>query len=157
MADEELDLELEPNEEITRKDSRIKSLSDKVKTTADERDAEKARADKAEAERLALQKDADFFKGFNTVANKFEGANEYQDKIREKVNLGLDIEEATMLIMAKEGKYTPPVQTVERQSGAGGSASIGINDTVDKPAKEMKREDLRSALLEVESKGEKLI
>lgn len=153
--DEELNLD--NTEEITRKDSRIKSLSDKVKTTSEERDAEKARADKAEAERVAALKDAEFFKNFNTASAKYPGSNEYQDKIRENVALGLSVEDATMFVMAKEGKYTPPAPVIERQSAAGGSASIGMADTPDKKPSEMKRDELRSKLMEVESRGEKLI
>lgn len=159
MADDlELDLDTqETTEEINRKDSRIKSLSDKVKTTSEERDTlAKAKAE-AEAKAELAQKDADFYKGFNTVSSKYEGSTEYQDKIREKVALGLDVEEATMLIMAKEGKYTPPVVPSVRESAAGGSASTGITDSVEKPYKEMGRADLKSALQELESKGEKLL
>ena len=154
MEDE---LNLEVDEEITRKDSRIKTLSDKVKTTSEERDTlAKAKAE-AEAKAEAAQKDADFYKGFNTVSAKYAGANEYQDKIREKVALGLDVEDATKLIMVNEGKYTPPVVPLVKESAAGGSASIGITDSVEKPFKEMGRADLKSALQEIESKGEKLL
>ena len=158
MSDElELDLNEDNQEEINRKDSRIKSLSDKVKTTSEERDTlAKAKAE-AEAKAESAQKDADFYKGFNTVSTKYAGANEYQDKIREKVALGLDVEEATMLIMAKEGKYNPPTQHLVRESAAGGSASTGIADNVEKPFKEMGKADLKTALQELESKGEKLL
>jgi len=151
---EEEELELEVNEDITRKDNRIKSLSDKVKTTSEEREAEKARADKAEAERLTAQKDLEFYKGFNTVASKYEGASEYQDAIREKTALGLDIEEATMLVMAKEGKYTPPTQPLVRESAVGGSASTGINDTAERAVDKMTQAERRSALLDIEARGE---
>jgi hypothetical protein len=158
--DNELELDLNEDnkeEEINRKDSRIKSLSDKVKTTSEERDTlAKAKAE-AEAKAEAAQKDADFYKGFNTVSTKYAGANEYQDKIREKVALGLDVEEATMLIMAKEGKYTPPTQPLVRESAAGGSASTGIADTVEKSYREMSRSDLKAGLQELESKGTKLL
>lgn len=151
--DEELNLDL-GNEDITRKDNRIKSLSDKVKTTSEERDAEKVRADKAEAERVTAQKDADFFKNFNTVSPRYQGASEYQDKIREKAALGLDVEEATMLVMAKEGKYTPPVAPLVRESAAGGSAATGIHDSAEKTADKMTQAERRAILQEMESKGE---
>lgn len=155
---DELDLDLDDNtEDITRKDNRIKSLSDKVKTTSEERDTLKTKADEAEAKALAAQKDADFYKGFNTVASKFGDANEYQDKIREKVALGLDVEEATMLVMTKEGKYSPPTQPIVRESAAGGSASMGITDSTERTAGGMSQEERRNALREIESKGEKLI
>ncbi len=156
MAEEELDLELD-NEEITRKDNRINTLTGKLKSTSEERDALKAEAEKAKTEREAAQKDAEFFKSFNTVSAKYQGSSEYQDKIREKAALGLDVEEATMLVMAKEGKYTPPAPVVERQSAAGGSASTSINNPAEKAPKEMSSSELRAQLQAIESTGERLI
>ena len=154
MADEEtLDLNEDNQEEITRKDSRIKSLSDKVKTTSEERDALKAKAEEAEAKAIQAQKDAEFFKGFNTVSSKYAGSSEYQDKIREKVALGLDIEDATKLIMVNEGKYVPPVVPVERESAAGGSATTSM-PLGDKTIEKMSQTELRAALVEAEAKGE---
>lgn len=151
--EEELNLEEDNNEEITRKDSRIKSLSDKVKEKAELANAEKARADKAEAERQTALKDAEFFKNFNTTSTKYPGSNEYQDKIREKVALGLDVEEATMLIMAKEGKYTPPEAKVERESPAGGSASTSIQGGEEKTPDKMSQAERLEALKEIEAQG----
>lgn len=156
MADEPV-LDDENQEEINRTNNRIKSLSDKVKTTSEERDALKAKADEAEAKAALAQKDADFFKGFNAVSQKYPGSSEYQDKIREKVALGLDVDDATMFVMAKEGKYTPPAPVIERQSAAGGSAATGIADSIEKKPSEMNRTELRSQLQEMESRGEKLI
>lgn len=155
---EELELELEGEEEtITRKDNRIKSLSDKVKTTSEERDTLAKEKAEAEAKAEAAQKDADFFKNFNTVSTKYQGSNEYQDKIREKVALGLDVEEATMLVMTKEGKYIPPAPIIERESAAGGSAATGINDSVEKKANQLSQSELRSRLEEIEARGEKFL
>lgn len=154
MSDE-LDFDLtEDNskEIITRKDKKIDSLSEKLGSTEKEKDElSKAKAD-ADARADAAQKEADFFKGFNAVASKYQGASEYQDKIREKAALGLDIEEATMLVMAKEGKYTPPVQ--EQPLAAGGSASIGITDITDKPLDKYTREEKRAMLVDMEAKGD---
>lgn len=159
MAEDELDLNLEENnnEEITRKDNRIKSLSDKVKATAEERDAKAKALEEAEAKAKVAQADAEFFKTFNKVSAKFSGANDYQDKIREKVALGLDVEEATMLVLAKEGKYSPPVQPLVRESAAGGSAATGITDSVEKKPGQMSRDELRAQLQEIESRGEKFL
>lgn len=161
MADElELDLDENNQEEIiNRNKKKINSLSEKLGTSEKEKaDLAQAKAE-AEAKAEAAQKDADFYKGFNAVSAKpeYQGASEFQDKIREKANLGLNIEEATMLVMTKEGKYTPPTQPLVRESAAGGSASTGIADSVEKSAKEMSKTDLRSALQELESKGTKLL
>lgn len=157
---ENLDLDLNENnseEIITRNKKKINSLSEKLGLSEKEK-AELAKAkEESDAKAETAQKDADFFKNFNTISSKYEGSNEYQDKIREKVALGLDVEDATKLVMVNEGKYTPPVPVVEKESAAGGSASTGITDSVEKAPKEMSRADLRSSLQELESKGEKLI
>ena len=151
MEDE---LNLEVDEEITRKDSRIKTLSDKVKTTSEERDTlAKAKAE-AEAKAEAAQKDADFYKGFNTVSAKYAGANEYQDKIREKVMSGYDLEDAAISILAKEGKYQPQAPVEQKEVAAGGSAATGINSQAEKPLNQRSKAELRAELQELESKGE---
>ena len=155
--DNELDLDLDGDksqEIITRKDKRINSLSEKLGTTEKEK-AELAKAkDEAEAKATAAQKDADFFKGFNQISSKYQGAGEYQDKIREKVMSGYDMEDAAISILAKEGKYQPLAPEVKREMAAGGSAAIGINQMADKPLEKMTRAELRSQLQELESKGE---
>ncbi len=159
MSDElELDLDENNQEEIiSRKDSRIKSLSEKVKLTSEERDALKAEAEKAKAEKDALVKEAEFYKSFNTVAPKYAGASEYQDKIREKAALGLDVEEATMLVMAKEGKYVPPAPVIERENVAGGSASTFMSGNEQKTPDKMTQDERLAALRDIESQGVDLL
>lgn len=149
--EEELVLE---EEEINRTNSRIKSLSDKVKSTSEERDALKTKADEAEAKAAAALKDAEFYKGFNPMTSKYPGSSEYQDKIREKAALGLDVEEATMLVMAKEGKYTPSQPVVERSSATGGSAVTNLKDGDSKSPDKMTQDERKAALMEAEAKGE---
>lgn len=155
----EIDLNLEQdNEEITRKDNRIKSLSDKVKLTAEERDNLAKEKEEIAQARIQAEKERDFFKGFNTLSSKYQGANEYQDKIWEKVKSGYELEDATIAILAKEGKLQgAPTPPPEKIVAAGGSAATGIADAVEKPPKTMPRDELRAALMEAESKGERLI
>src|SRR6185503_18014522 len=100
---EELELVSPEEEETNRVEKRIKDLSGKVRTTSEERDAAKALADKEAAEKAAALKDVEFYKNFNTTASKYTGATEFQDKIREKVLAGYDLEDATISILAKEG------------------------------------------------------
>lgn len=152
MNDEEdLDLttELEPDK---RNDKRYKDLADKVKTTAEERDQIAEEKAKAEAEAQAAKKEAEFYKGFNTVASKYEGANEYQDKILEKVNAGYDIEDATVAVLNKEGKFNPERSepSVSPQSPAGGSATTTMTSGDEKPINEMSRDEKREALEQIE-------
>lgn len=155
MEDNELDLDLTNHEEIiTRKDKKYKSLSEKFETSEKEKaDLSKAK-EEAEAKALALEKEVEFSKGFNTVSSKYQGASEYQDAIREKVLAGYDLEDATVAVLNKEGKFTPAQQVEERVSIAGGSASTSITYSGDKKPEEMSRAELKGALQDLESKGE---
>lgn len=158
MADE-LDLELDDStiqdENNNKVEKRIKDLSGKVKTTAEERDAERAKAQQLETEKTAALKDAEFYKNFNTTASKYQGAGEYQDKIREKVMAGYDLEDATISILAKEGKFTPPpTPQLPRESPAGGSAPTQLKSGGAKTVGEMSQEERRAELMEAEKRGD---
>lgn len=155
MADE---IDLTPSveeEEVNRVEKRIKDLSGKVRSTAEERDAAKAEAERIAAEKAAALKDVEFYKNFNTTASKYPGANEFQDKIKEKVALGLDLEEATMLVMTKEGKYAPPPPPpAPRHSPAGGSAPTTLTGSGEKTLAEMSQAERRAHLEEAQRRGD---
>lgn len=155
--DKDLDLDLGDDESaiINRKDKKIKSLSDKFEISEKEKaDIIKAK-EEAEAKATASTKDAEFYKGFNTISSKYEGASEYQDQIREKVLAGYDLEDATVAVLNKEGKFTPVPQVEQRQPiAAGGSASTSMNLGAEKAPNQYTRAELKSALMEAESKGE---
>ena len=153
--DTELDLSEDNSKEIiNRKDKKINSLSEKLGITDKEKaDAIKAK-EEADAKTLAAQKDADFYKGFNTISSKYQGASEYQDKIREKVMSGYDLEDAAISILAKEGKYQPQAPVEQKEVAAGGSAATGINSQAEKPLNQRSKAELRAELQELESKGE---
>jgi hypothetical protein len=156
MTDElELDLGEDNSEEIiNRKDKRIKSLSEKYESSEKEK-AELAKAkEEAEAKATAAQKDADFFKGFSQVSSKYQGAGEYQDKIREKVMAGYDVEDAAISILAKEGKLQGAPTPTPRDTAAGGSASMGITGGMEKSPDEMTQDERLATLKDMESKGE---
>ena len=158
MADEELDLDLSTPEEerINKVEKRIKDLSEKVKLTATERDDLVKAKDLVEAEKQAALKDVDFYKNFSAISSKYQGANEYQDKIREKTALGLDVEEATLLVMTKEGKYIPPtlpVVEIKKESPIGGSA-VNTFKPGEKSVAEMSLEEKRAQLVEAEKRGD---
>ena len=153
MADEDLDLELE-DENITREKDRNKKLADKVKATSEERDTlAKAKEEEAKA-RVSAEKERDFFKNFNQVSAKYQGASEYQDKILEKVNAGYSVEDATTSILIKEGKYNPAQPKVESEKAAGGSATTTIKGSDDKTPEKMSQDERRAALLDYEAKGQ---
>lgn len=149
MADE-LDLDLgdsttDEQEEKNKVEKRIKSLSEKVKNTSDERDAERARADKEATEKAKALKDADFFKNFNQVTSKYQGASEYQDKIKEKHDAGYEIEDAVVAVLNKEGKFIPPATTTPKESPNGGSATTTVKSG-DKSMSEMTTDEKREIL-----------
>ena len=156
MAEEELDLELDTSQEesINKVEKRIKSLSEKVKLTSEERDELKGLNDSLTAEKHSLSKERDFYKGFNQVSAKYPGANEYQDKILEKVNAGYEVEDATISILAKEGKFSPVVPVVEKETAAGGSASTALKGGESKTPAEMTQAEREAALRDYEAKGE---
>jgi hypothetical protein len=161
MAEEMLD-ELESGSEETQDNSekinkieqRIGKLNEKVILTAKERDdLAKAKAE-LESEKETITKERDFYAGFADSVSKYPGAAEYKDAIKEKVLLGYDPEDATIAVLAKEGKYTPQTPVEELESPAGGSAANQMNLKGDKSPSEMTREELREALVEAEKKGE---
>ena len=159
MADEELlDLEssaTEEQEKITKAEKRYKDLSEKVRLTATQNDELKASKDALELEKAAALKDVDFFKNFSTLATKYPGSGDYQDKIREKVMSGYDVEDATISILAKEGKFTPQAQTTQsKKSPTGGSAPTTLKAGFDKPLGEMTQDEKRALLMEREKEGD---
>jgi hypothetical protein len=111
------------NENFNRTEERIKDLSGKVKTFAQERDDASAKA-QAEAEaRQTAEKERDFFKEFSTLTGKYQNAAEYQDQILEKVKAGYTPEDATVSVLNAEGKFQPIVPTQSYGNAGGGSAS----------------------------------
>lgn len=153
---EDLDFNLDDNEEeiINRKDKKINSISQKLELSEKEKvELAKQKEDEAIARQNA-EKERDFFKGFNSLSSKYEGASEYQEQIWEKVKAGYDMEDAAVAVLNKEGKFTPNQPEVRQPIAAGGSASIGINSMGDKKPAEMNRSELKSALQDLESKGD---
>ena len=156
MADElELDLDLDNQQDINNKvEKRIKDLSEKVKTTSQERDElVKAKAE-ADTARANAEKERDFFSSFADSAGQYPEASNYKDAIKEKVMAGYSVEDATVSILAKEGKlqnYTPPVARTE--SPAGGSATTTMRNDMNKPLNEMTRDEKRAELMKAESEG----
>src|SRR3990167_4121655 len=155
MTDEILDLEQLDNqiERENKIEKRIKDLSEKVKLTADERDAEKRRTEEETTKSNNLQKEVEFLNSFGDQLTKYPDASSYRDKIKEKVLKGYSVEDATVSTLASEGKLTP--KEVRIDNVAGGSAAV--NQPVsggEKSISEMTREEKRNALLEAEKRGE---
>ena len=155
MADDTLDLEQLDNEieKENKVEKRIKDLSEKVKFTAEERDAERRKLEEETAKSGNLQKEIEFLNSFGNQLGKYPDASQFKDKIKEKVLKGYSVEDATVSTLASEGKLSP--KEVNIDNVAGGSAAV--NQPVgggEKPISEMSREEKRNALLEAEKRGE---
>lgn len=156
MADEDLDLELESEQDnINKVEKRIKTLSEKVKLTSQERDEKTKLLEEKETLLTNTSKERDFYKSFSQVSSKHPGASEYQDKIWERVQKGTDLEEATVAVLYKEGKLQgSPAPTPEKFTAAGGSANTALGNDSDKTPDKMSQDERRAQLLDMESKGE---
>ncbi len=151
MADELLDLELDDNDnelqdKVSKSEKRIKDLSEKVKLTSQERDEKDQLLAKEQAEKSAALKEAEFYKGFNTIQGKYQGSADFQDKIKEKFTAGYSIEDATVSVLNAEGKFNPTAPAAELESPTGGSAVNAINQKGDKKVSDMTRPELREQL-----------
>ena len=152
--EDELNLDL-GNEELTRKDKRIESLSSKVKETSTERDAANAKAETEAASRLVAEKERDFYASFSDTVTKFPAASEFKDKIREKVMAGYSAEDATVSVLNAEGKLTPAAPVIEVAPPAGGGSAVNqLPSTGTKSVSEMSREEKRQQLVEAEKRGD---
>ena len=132
--------------------NRFQQLSDKVKSEAQEKEKAQAEA-KANAERItALEKEAESLKTFSTLSSKYPEASNFQEQILERVNKGYDPEEATLAVLAKEGKLEQ--QAPPKPEGAeGGSAMTHISEG-DRPIGELNASEKLAALQELEKSGE---
>jgi len=147
---EELDLKDEKTEDKSNPTKeRIEELSGKVKTTATERDTEKARAEKAEKER-------DFFEGFSGILGTHPAAKDHKDEIKAKVLAGYTVEDATFAVLGKAGKIGEAPAQTKKIDAAGGSADVnaGVRNTGSKkdPAN-MTQAEKRAMLVDAERDG----
>lgn len=149
MADEQIEQVEEVVEEETQTNKsrgieRNKDLSEKVKLTAEERDKERQA-------REAAEKEVSFYKGFTKITSKYPQAADHEDKIREKVLAGYDVEDAAVAVLNKAGKLIPPKQ--DKEIVAGGSA---INQPAQgvKTPREMSQAERLAALKEAEARGD---
>jgi len=158
MTDEMLDLEQLDNEieKESKVEKRIKDLSEKVRLTAEERDAEKRKLEEFTSQNSNLQRERDFYASFSDVVSTNPAAKDHKDDILAKVKGGYSVEDATFAVLGKAGKLgvQPQPQPVI-ESPAGGSAAV--NQPIaggQKTVSEMTREEKRNALIEAEKRGD---
>ena len=105
MADEfdldALDTDIEKENKIEK---RIKDLSEKVRLTSEERDEKDKLVKDRDEKIVGLEKERDFFSSFGDSVAKYPQASEFKDAIKEKVLHGYTVEDATISVLAKEGK-----------------------------------------------------
>lgn len=147
MADE---LEATLNEP-SEAEKRIKQLSGKVKEEAEAKEAaEKGRQD-AETKAQAAERRAAFLEGFSDIVSENPAAKEFKAEMEQKVLGGMSIEDAKFAVLGKAGKLN---QAITVDSPAGGSAATTVTQKTDKSPKEMKSDELRSALEDAVNKGD---
>ena len=153
MADENIDdIEGTTEDDVDLDDTsdnkvekRIKGLSQKVKVTSDERD-------KLVIERDAAKKEVEFYSSFSNATDKYPLAKDFKDKIKEKVLAGYSVEDATVAVLAKEGKLT--ATSPETESPAGGSATNPPPTEGSKPLGEMTLEEKRAEVIKAVERGD---
>jgi hypothetical protein len=123
----------------TRSNERITELSDKVKTTAQERDSEKAA-------REAAERRAAFAEGFADIVATNPSAKDHKDEIKQKVlESNYSVEDATFAVLGKAGKLGAAQQTQQTQV-AGGSAATAMPQGGQKSPAEMSQAERREQL-----------
>ena len=132
-------------------EKRISELSGKVRLTSKERDEQIELVKQRDIEIELLKKDNEFQKGFTTTTSKYPQASQFQDKIKELVVRGYDVEDAAVAVLNKEGKLLP--LKIERETVAGGSATTNAQpakspaDLIKSGTREERRKVLEETLI----------
>lgn len=160
MADEMIDIDLPEEGDGTDINNsvqkRIKTLSEKVRLTSEERDELAKAKETLETEKAAALKERDFYANFADMTGKYQGASEHKDAIKEKVMKGYSVEDATVAVLAQEGKLGGSVSTTpasKPESAAGGSSVNTPMSSEEKPINEMTRDEKLAKLKQYEAEG----
>lgn len=132
-------------------DRRVQGLTEKLKTQGEDTERERIARQEAETKALNLEKERDFYSSFSDSTSQYPQASEYKDQIKEKVMAGYTVEDATVSILAKEGKLTNA--PAPRENIAGGSATNSLQAEGSKTTAEMDRAEKRAALIQAEQEG----
>jgi hypothetical protein len=144
---EELNLD-----EIKNAEEKKDNVGERIQNlVADKKQAEEAKA-KAEEAKAVLEKERDFYASFSDSTSKYPEASQFKDVIKEKVMAGYTVEDATVSVLAREGKFTQ--HETEKEIVAGGSSANLPNKGSSKPVSEMSREEKHQALVDAESRGD---
>lgn len=133
--------------------NRFQQLSDKVKLEAQEKEKAQAEAKAKGIETEQAKKQVEFYKIFSQLSAKHPEATNFQEQILERVNKGYDPEEATLAVLAKEGKLSQAQPVAKPVAPEGGSAMTQLADG-DKTINDLSREEKLTALKDLEKSGE---
>ena len=154
--EDELNLDLDNIEAQERQKLQVKDrfakLSSDYSQTKKEKEEAEAKVNSEAQARLQAEKERDFYKSFSQVSSKHPEATNYQDQILERVNKGMDTEEATIAVLYKEGKLNVQAPQVELGNIAGGSAPN--TPGVEKEYHDMNLDEKRDVMLGLEKTGE---
>lgn len=138
---------IEP-QEPSEAQKRITQLSDKVRTTSEERD-EKNRLLKESTEKIAtLERENTFNSGFVDVLSTHTAAKDHRDDIKAKVlSTGMSVEDAAYAVLGKAGKLGG-THTSNPTHQVAGSTTAPNNPQIsgEKKVAEMTQAERRDAL-----------
>lgn len=142
MADDTLNNSSGAQESNPAED-RIKQLSNKVETTAKERDDEKALRAQDQQRIAELERENSFSTNYADMLSTYPSAKDHKDDIKGKVMSGYTVEDATLAVLGKAGKLgsAPPPPRV-----AGGSADTAMSGGASKEMKDMTQAEKRAVL-----------
>ena len=159
MNDENIDLSLdeldeakEQAEQKLKAKNRFEQLSTQVIEEKKRNEELAKKAEDAERKVLEAEKKAQFLENFSNVTSKYPNASEYREQILEKVSKGYDVQDATIAVLANEGKLGggshAPLENV-----AGGSATLQFTSG-EKDITDMSLDEKREALIEADKRGD---
>lgn len=135
-------------------DRRVSNLTETLKTEREEKARLAQEVEEGKLKLQTLEKENSFNSSFSDSTSQYPQASEYKDAIKEKVLAGYSVEDATVSVLAKEGKLTSAPQP--RENIAGGSATNAMQAEGTKSLRDMERSDKRAALIEAENEGGEL-
>lgn len=164
MQDENLDLNLDELDQIEANSektlqvkNRFQQLANDKRTLAQQKEQTEAKLKEEAEARSKAEKSLEFYRTFSQISAKQPEATNYQEQILEKVNTGLSVEDATLLVLAKEGKLGPPqgqVQSQTRTEDVAGGSAINHMPEGDRTPSEMSINEKEAQLREMEKSGE---
>lgn len=139
MADEDI------IEQPSESEKRIKQLSEKVRTTSEERDEKNRLLEEGNKKIAELERENTFNSSFVDILGTQPAAKDHKDEIKAKVLAGYSPEDAAFAVLGKAGKLGT-LKAPEPQSPAGGSAANTITAEAKKAPADMTQAEKRAEL-----------